>query len=103
MKQPFKQEWIEALRSGKYKQGVKYLRYNEEFCCLGVLCDLVAPTAWQKHDCWDFYYNDGIEGYLPPSVIDKVGLFSNQENKLAVMNDNGKTFEEIADYIEKYV
>ncbi len=33
--------WLEALRSGKYPQGRGMLRtQQDEFCCLGVLCDL---------------------------------------------------------------
>lgn len=42
-----KSKWIEALRSGKYRQGDTYLCQsddksfqNERYCCLGVLCDI---------------------------------------------------------------
>lgn len=31
--------WIEALRSGRYPQGKRYLRSTEGYCCLGVLAD----------------------------------------------------------------
>ncbi|NBQ68164.1 MAG: hypothetical protein EBU46_04735, partial [Nitrosomonadaceae bacterium] len=45
MKAEIKQRWLNALRSGKYKQGEGSLRQldNEgkpQYCCLGVLCDL---------------------------------------------------------------
>ncbi len=33
-------ELIAALRSGKYKQGRAALHEGDEFCCLGVACDL---------------------------------------------------------------
>lgn len=37
----FKDKWIAALRSGKYKQGRGQLRsLNNNYCCLGVLCDV---------------------------------------------------------------
>lgn len=39
------EEWIDALESGKYEQNVTlalhdYLRVDDDFSCLGVLCDL---------------------------------------------------------------
>jgi hypothetical protein len=42
----FKAQWLEALRSGKYKQGDSNLRgFDDAFCCLGVACDLLHPTS----------------------------------------------------------
>lgn len=34
---------VEALRSGKYTQARRALRVGEEFCCLGVACDIYDP------------------------------------------------------------
>lgn len=46
MKPQIKKQWVEALRSGKYKQGRLSLRTSEnEYCCLGVLCDLHAQAT----------------------------------------------------------
>ena len=51
-------EWIKALRSGKYAQGVrKLVRCTDgvdEFCCLGVKAQLEAPEkrAGWKHESW---------------------------------------------------
>lgn len=43
MKKEIAMRWIEALRSGKYMQGKGRLRsFYDEFCCLGVLCNLHA-------------------------------------------------------------
>lgn len=33
-------EWIEALASGRYLQGTGNLCYEGKYCCLGVLCDI---------------------------------------------------------------
>ena len=52
-----KRKWLAALRSGEYTQGRGFLaratgEENEageplhEFCCLGVLCDIVDPNGW---------------------------------------------------------
>lgn len=51
MNQEVKAKWLAALRSGQYKQGPGYLRRNDQFCCLGVLCDLFAKEGhgdWQE-------------------------------------------------------
>lgn len=44
-----KTKWVEALRSGKYKQGEGYLSRvdngAEKFCCLGVVFD-IQGAAW---------------------------------------------------------
>lgn len=49
MNPEIKTKWVEALRSGKYKQGKKSLRSREgdKYCCLGVLCDLYAANKWR--------------------------------------------------------
>jgi hypothetical protein len=32
--------WTDALRSGDYAQGQTYLRAGDNYCCLGVACDV---------------------------------------------------------------
>lgn len=46
MKKQIKLLWLEALRSGRYKQTSKALRIGNSFCCLGVLCDLADAKGW---------------------------------------------------------
>lgn len=71
MKEDIKNQWIEALRSGKYKQGPTYLRQRgrenepDRFCCLGVLCDILRPEGWEMEisglDHWvNFNGNRGV-------------------------------------------
>lgn len=53
MKKEVAKAWVEALRSGKYKQGKGWLRQEEPgveptFCCLGVLCDLSGQGRWKE-------------------------------------------------------
>lgn len=82
--------WVEALRSGKFKQCGQAMESNGAYCCLGVLHITLYPNAFWR--------------YLPVEEVNK--RYSEIEGKLDVcpfiiMNDNeGKTFEEIADYIE---
>lgn len=92
-----KQRWVEALRSDKYKQGRKRLRnpdYQDEFCCLGVLADLIDPEAWHGHLWYTEYL--GCETSLPLDILPR-GV----QNQLMLMNDRpSSSFTEIADYIE---
>ena len=49
-------KWVEALRSGEYKQTKSYLRTKKGFCCLGVACDLYAKETGEGE------WNDGSDG-----------------------------------------
>lgn len=91
-----KKQWVEALRSGKYSQTSGRLRRQDGFCCLGVLCDLMDTTKWIENPLNNWTYGefesknyDMLRGDLPIT------------QKLINMNDTGKTFDQIADYIEE--
>jgi hypothetical protein len=116
MNPEIKLKWIEALRSGKYKQGMDKLHGNSgEFCCLGVLCDLHAAATdgeWGTVIWEDFEY-DGQTTSLPKSVIQWAGLPEDIDSNgpvviakdgrptsLFILNDRGITFPQIADLIE---
>ena len=99
--------WIEALRSDEYSQGRGNLKCAEcgpdeaaDFCCLGVLCDLVAPEKWtEKED--DYFLFEGKADYPPSDVLDLVGLTLTQAQELATFNDaENYTFNQIADFLE---
>jgi hypothetical protein len=54
MNEELKQKWVEALRSGKYKQGKQALRNKADcYCCLGVLCELSGLGKWQDNELID--------------------------------------------------
>jgi hypothetical protein len=100
MKAELKQKWIEALRSGKYQQAAGQLRNaRNEFCGLGVLCDLVAPAEWQPFVS-GVYQMRGWGRYMPPSVGEQTGLPDSLTVEPMWMNDRGRSFVEIADWIE---
>lgn len=110
MNAELKAKWIKALRSGKYKQGTGYLKREDlddrtktTHCCLGVLCEI---TDVSKHDSYGGVYSfggpDAMAGattYLPDEI--KGEISSEQQKTLATMNDEGSSFEQIAEYIEK--
>ena len=111
MRKELKEKWLEALRSGKYKQGRGDLRnVDDEFCCLGVLCDISGQGEWgtklmiQKAP---YCYGQGDEWQhcaLPPFMKKFTNLPMNTEETLFNLNDKrGLSFHEIADWIEENV
>jgi hypothetical protein len=118
--------WLEALESGKYKKGKWVLHAvkpnrPDTFCCLGVACkisNLVVPICREERVEQNIVY--GHSNILAPNnVRDELGLSTNDgafnqtpetrkvfnypENEglssLALLNDSGATFEQIAQII----
>lgn len=99
-----KQEWIDALRSGKYLQARDTLKGAQDesdpvgYCCLGVFCSINGkePETHFTDEDGNLYEGDHsfynfCKDHIPGDVKDQ-GI---------QMNDYGKTFEEIADMIER--
>ena len=88
--------WVEALRSGKYRQNhLGWLRIDGRFCCLGVLAD-VAGCEWEGE--W-IGKADEERRYPPARALKFVGLRGFA--KLISMNDSeNRRFKTIAKYIE---
>ena len=107
---------IRALRSGKYQQGEGQLRTcdtaptHTRYCCLGVLCKIKGLEELTN----GFKSQGIIFNSLPPPKIaemksrdgnlgsSKLWESTNQET-LANLNDEGFTFEEIADIIYGFI
>ena len=107
MNKAMKRRWVRALRSGEYKQGNRRLhREDGSFCCLGVLLDTEVDGDWclgldPQVGGMCYYLEDealGLGVHLDPH-----GISVKQENVLTTMNDEGQTFDEIADYIEEHL
>ena len=102
MKPAVKKRWVKALRSGEYEQGQFSLCKDNKFCCLGVLLDTEVSFDWEWdefRECWTI---NGEAGHLPGVQFnDEFELDVREEDALAGMNDSGKTFPEIADWIEE--
>lgn len=106
--------WVEALRSGRYRQGKFGLRDLEDrFDPIGVLCDLAVSDGvkievkkYDKPEAQHFfgYTYDGIATRLPTPVEKWSGLGYWSANRIINLNDKGKDFKQIADYLEaRYV
>ena len=89
---PIQNMWIEALRSGKYKQGRLFLRREGKYCCLGVAADLLGSKDLLRSDLTD-------------EEMTQLGLFTptgGQKDRLSLagLNDIGHSFSDIAALLE---
>lgn len=122
-----KSRWLAALRSGDYLQGMSRLKTivdeNTRYCCLGVLCELAAAEGivTETEKVRPVFYPGTVKtmafgeqmnvSILPPEVAEwsgldglydyTVGKLDEETPSLAMMNDNGDSFVNIAMFIEK--
>lgn len=95
--------WIQDLRTTTAKQGKGKLRTKEDaYCCLGRACVVLGIPMGLigKH-----YVTDrGTSAALPVDYWPLLGLSDASHDICWEMNDrHGKTFPEIADYIEREI
>lgn len=108
--------WLEALRSGEYKQTNGTLHRLKHFdsiperhCCLGVLCDLAVKDGLpvEVKARIEYVEYDDESCTLPSRVIKWAGLTYNDlfigNKRLSEYNDEGASFDQIADLIEKHL
>ena len=80
-----KRKWVEALRSGKFTQLRGGFQDGKNHCCLAVLGATISSNTPFPDD-------------------NKIGLSARERTNLIRMNDDqGKSFAEIADYIEEHL
>ena len=124
-----KNQWVDALRSGRYEQGVGGLRTQtddgDRYCCLGVLCDILPEVVWEApseasgdrrytavyvettDDPDDLPERARHAGYLPYDLANALGLSventraGQTQTNLASLNDTGASFAHIADVMEE--
>lgn len=73
-------KWAEALESGKYNQCFSVLRAGNDYCCLGVACDVLgmkAKRATGYKNVEDYYFGV-LEGdvCLPTTAVAALGISS---------------------------
>lgn len=96
-----REKLVAALRSGEYKQGKHDLVTSDGYCCLGVAGKLAGRTDEELRRM-NFTGVTGIVGtYLDERTALLFGFGETPQRALAKMNDAGKPFTEIADFIEQ--
>jgi hypothetical protein len=94
-----KAKWVEALRSGKFKQCRAQLHNGRGYCCLGVLAIVGGHTIDAKND--SVLRPGETSRPLDRTSYGALGDFGLVDRgKVIFMNDRGQSFAEIADYIE---
>lgn len=115
--------WIQALRSGEFKQGLTSLCQKREkqktyrYCCLGVACEVAIQNGVylnieEEALCGDVYvyYNgeseklanklDVVRRWLGLRKSSIKGELRDPVEELIYMNDEGKSFKTIANELE---
>lgn len=100
--------WLAALRSGTYTQAKEALRRdNGGYCCLGVLCDIKEVTWVKQNNLFGVSIPAmaskpaRIETQvLPLAIQEKMNLTYTHQEILAQLNDQGFTFDMIANLLE---
>lgn len=101
------QDWVAALRSGKYTQGKGRLKTvtakGPTYCCLGVLCSIrgyeEGEASFLNEDgCLVFHCDEALLMELFSCNAEAAGAIS---ATLADLNDEGASFEVIARAIER--
>ena len=114
MNKAIKEKWVAALRSGEYQQCAGALRKEhagspDTFCCLGVLCDIVDSKGWRSPyntltNKKQFVFN-GMHSSngLTNELRGTLSVNTQEEIELVRLNDNGRDFSYIADFIEEHL
>ncbi len=110
MKEAVIQDWVAALRSGRYKQCFGYLHSDSGYDALGVLCDLYDPDSWivnttnakgeTIYEC-RAAENDGSTFTLPFVVERWSGVDEHMQHKMIELSDKHRMpFTALANIIE---
>lgn len=112
------EKWIEALESGKYRQGLgvlvkDYGTPKARYCCLGMACQVIVDNKVRKLNLKE--YSDESRGLLDASIakligIDEGGGFrtpvihrGRYYDSLVELNDGGVKFKTIARIIREQI
>ena len=104
---PLQEAWLTDMESGEFKQCKGALRRGDAYCCLGLATKRAAPESPAlKLDEVNESMGISNGSQFPPSlVVERMRFISDaggdRDADLSVMNDNGATFAEIAEFVRK--
>ena len=110
-------KFLVALKSGEYKQGRGRLKRGDQYCVLGLMCEVsqcgnwinkLGNVGWAHKACSkdfnpeysaDYYMKHAAD--LPKEVLEAYNISHKFESTLMVLNDfANETFSEIAQFLE---
>ena len=100
-------ELLDGLESGLYEQTTGRLRSDDDdrYCIGGVMCDLSGLGGWHlTRRGWEYRLDrDGsmYVGNIPLVVAHHYGMPVRFGRILTMMNDEGKAFRELSEYIRE--
>lgn len=104
---PAQQLWVDALRSGEYKQTTDTLQNGRGYCCLGVACAVAQKNGItvlvdaDDHSMLGDSLSDQTDVKKWLGLSQYHGAIGHTQTQLTVLNDRGGlTFSELADVIE---
>ena len=125
MNSDVKKKWVDKLKNGGLSQTNSALKTPDGHCCLGVLCEVYSEEVggeWEENSidnvdgeplhCYSFLDSATVLPVVvmewaeldetnPCVVVENYNTAQSYETSLAELNDDeGRTFEEIADIIE---
>ena len=118
MNKRLKKRWLEALRSGKYKQSRGQFKVTEEeharqvanyfdkksaapvgYCCLGVLCEISPKLKKLVGPDWEDEGRFDRDAAAYAGLSDDLGYA--QDTLIDLNDQHRKSFKQIANWIEK--
>lgn len=105
-------KWIGHLREPDMKQVKGTLRAEREggvgYCCLGVWCEKVKGYEHDGGEVFKTQVPDDVAGaefgwageWESTGIAPHWDMPPSKQRELATMNDNGRTFGQIADFLE---
>ncbi len=115
MNEDVKVKFIDALLSGEYTQGKGKLRlFNNTVCANGILCELAikdglvgihrGTSGCGYHMTSPLADGRIVKSYgnnFPPNIVfDWAGISYDYSRTLAGLNDDGASFEQIAEWVK---
>lgn len=101
------QAWVDALRSGEYKQTTDTLQNRGGYCCLGVACAVAQKNGVTvlvdaiDHSVLGDNLTDQTDVFKWLGLSQANGAIGRTQTQLTTLNDRGRlTFNELADVIE---
>lgn len=102
MKKEFRDQWMDALRSGQYQKARGAMYKDGAVCALGVLCETLGVERIDKEGPNSFYHYQGeyAAARLPEKLAEDVGLSRDDQIRVAFWNDEmNLSFRKIAELV----